>query len=992
MSLRECHRLPVRRRLVLRPLFLSWLALVCGSSLFALDSTRAVTTYVHDVWDIDRGLPQNSVTTILQTRAGYLWIGTQQGLVRYDGARFVTFDEANTPLLRNSFITDLAEAPDGTLWIATRGGVVVFRDGALAAAPIAARPALEFVRAVEIDRRGAVWIGARDGLYRSERGAMQRVTTAAGLNSDRIRSILADRQGRVWIGTDAGLNQFAGGSFVHDAITGAFREQVNAIVQDHAGNLWIGTDGGLRKIVNGTVIVPPGPALPVSAIMEDRDRNVWVATSQGLFRVAGGTLSRFGSADGLSNDTVFALAEDREGSLWIGTDGGLNRLKDSSFVTHAAADGLAGDMITSIAEDAGGALWIATAEGLTRAKDGAFTTLRKENGLSSNLVYSLLGDGEGRMFVGTRKGLQVIEGSAIRPFPDARGSALESIMALALGPDGSLWIGTRRGLKRWKSGQLREYGRAEGLSSDDIFAVRALPGGDVWIGTNGGGLNRLRDGRVDVYRAGDGLGSDVVHSITQDPKEGFWIGTRGGLVRYANGRFSRVTVAEGLFDNVIWQVLEANGSLWMSSNKGVFRVPKQDVLDLLDGRRTSIATVAYGTADGMKSRECNGGFQPAGWKARDGRLWFPTIRGAAVVDPGRLRVNRLPPPVVLEEVRIDGTATGRAAAIDVPPDTATLEFHYTALSLVAPERVRFRYRLEGYDADWIDAGSRRTAYYTRVRPGKYRFHVTAANNDGVWNQSGAAIPLRVLPRFHQTLAFQVLLTLAVAVAIWLLHRYRLAQERARFVAVAGERNRISREIHDTLAQGFAAISMQLEVASKMSSTAPERATEHIRNAKELVRSSLAEARRSMWALREPARNDSDLAAALIDVARSATRGSTLQFGFRSLGPARPLPAHARDHLLRIAQEATTNVIRHAGARRLSIELEYGRRELTLIVRDDGLGIDPAAQPATGDHLGIIGMRERTAELGGTLRIDSRAGEGTAVVVTVPLPRRRLIGG
>lgn len=960
----------------------------------ALDPTRAVTTYVHDVWDIDKGLPQNSVTTILQTRDGYLWIGTQQGLVRYDGVRFVTFDDANTPLLRNSFVTDLAEAPDGALWVATRGGVVVYRDGRLEAPPIAGQRALEFVRAVEIDRAGAVWIGTRDGLYRTEGGKMRRIATAEGLNSDRIRCILADRHGRVWIGTDVGLNELAGGRFVRDAVTDAVREQVNSIIEDRRGDLWVGSDGGLRRIANGAVAALPAPAAPVNAVLEDRDRNIWAATSQGLFRVTGGSVSRFASGDGLSNDTVFALAEDREGSLWIGTDGGLNRLKDSSFVTYTVADGLANDMITSIAEDARGALWIGTAEGLTRAQDGVLTTLRKENGLSSNLVYSLLPDAAGRMFVGTRKGLQVVENGVVKPFPDQRGLALESVMALARGPDGSLWIGTRRGLERWKSGQLLHYGRAEGLSSDDIFALRALPNGDVWIGTNGGGLNRLRDGRVDVYR---GLGSDVIHCIAQDPKGGFWIGTRGGLVRLENGRFSRATVAAGLFDNVIWQVLEANGWLWMSSNKGVFRAPKQDVNDLLDGKRTHIATVAYGTADGMKSRECNGGFQPAGWKAHDGRLWFPTIRGAAVVDPARLRTNPLPPPVVLEEVRIDGAPAARAARIEVPPDTATLEFHYTGLSLVAPERVRFRYKLENYDADWIDAGPRRTAYYTRVRPGTYRFQVMAANNDGVWNRAGTALDLRVLPRFYQTRAFQALLTLAALAAVWLLHRYRLTQVRARFAAVASERNRISREIHDTLAQGFAAISMQLEVASKMSATAPQRATEHIQNAKELVRSSLAEARRSMWALRESARDDSDLAKALIDLARSTTRGSTLQFGFRSTGPIRPLPAQAREQLLRIAQEAITNILRHSGARRFSIDLDYGRRELTMIVRDDGRGIDPAAdpavaEPAAGDHLGLVGMRERAKELGGTMRIESRAGEGTAVVVQVPLPRRRFFGG
>src|SRR5262249_43242512 len=480
----------------------------------------------------------------------------------------------------------------------------------------------------------------------------------------------------------------------------------------------------------------------------------------------------------------------------------------------------------------------------------------------------------------------------------------------------------------------------------------------------------------------EGLSNDIVMAILRDRQGVLWIGTTGGLSRGSSGRFTQYTTRHGLYDDTVFQILEgSNGFLLMSGNQGIFRVNKQELNDLAAGNRNSVVSVAYGVADGMKSRECQGGFQPAGCQTSDGKLWFPTIKGVAVIDPAALRINRLTPPVVIERVVADNQLLGPGVA-EVPPGKQKFEFHFAGLSLLAPEKVRFKYMLEGFDKDWVDAGPKREAFYTNIPAGHYRFRVIASNNDGVWNEAGAAYSFIVKPHFYRTYWFYSLCLVIAALMVLGLHRMRVRQVEAKFAAVIAERNRIAREIHDTLAQGFVGISVQLETAARTFFSAPQTAIKHLDQARLLVRNSLGEARRSVLDLRSQALESGDLASALSEVARTLSAQTPIEL---SVGTTpRRLAPEIENNLFRIGQEALTNSVKHAGAAHIQVELDFEPKSVRLKIRDDGRGFDVKRQLASGGgRLGLLGMRERVGQIGGQLNIWSEPGSGTEITVEVP---------
>ncbi|HEV2178619.1 MAG TPA: two-component regulator propeller domain-containing protein [Terriglobia bacterium] len=759
----------------------------------ALDPVRAITQYVHDVWQTDAGLPQNSVLTIAQTVDGYLWLGTEEGLVRFDGARFSVFDKSNTPTLKSNVIMALLAGRDGSLWIGTSGGGLNrLKNGQFALYTTQQGLSNDSVLSLYEDRAGTLWIGTDGGgLNRFKDGRFTAYTSKDGLSNNAVFAICEDHAGNLWLGTHDGLNRMTGGKIVsYSTADGLPNGYVRALYQDRDGSLWIGTnEGGLTRLRGGkftTYTTRDGlSSNAVWSLYEDAQGSLWIGTGAGgLDRLSGGEFSSFTKKQGLSSDDVWAIHQDREGGLWIGTaGGGLNRLKDGKLTTFGSAEGLSSDAVLPVFEDHEGSLWIGTANGgLNRMKDGKLKAYTTKEGLSNNLVFSITEDREGGIWAGTRRGLDRLQNGHFTVYTARNGLPNDTVMSTYVDRQGTLWIGTRGGLSEFQDGKFKTYTTRDGLSSDNVISMYQDPKGTLWIGTGGGGLNRFKDGRFTAYTTKDGLSNDVVFSIYGDAEGVLWLGTNGGgLDRFKDGKFTSYTSRTGLLDDAIFEILEdGEQNLWMTSNRGIFRVSKQQLNDFAAGRRRSISVVTYDVSDGMKTKECNGGFQPAGWKTRDGRLYFPTMKGLVIVDPRFALASTLPPPpVVIEQVLANGRSLDLSAPADVLPGKRALEFHFAALSFSSPGKVRYKYKLEGFDKDWVEAGARREAYYTNLPPGRYRFRVIASNADGVWNLSGASFSATLEPHFYETVWFYGLAALAFFLVAAAAYRFRISQLNAR---------------------------------------------------------------------------------------------------------------------------------------------------------------------------------------------------------------------
>ena len=739
---------------------------------FALAPERDTGQYVHRVWRAsERGLPSNVVQTVLQTSDGYLWLGTESGLVRFDGVAFVTFDTDNTEQLQHNTIQCLFEDRDRNLWIGTwGGGLTRYRAGTFVTYTTADGLANDLIRNVAEDREGSIWIGTfGGGVSRLRNGEFTTFSTEDGLSSNEVRTLFADGEGDLWIGTrDGGLQVYRDGRFqTYGVADGLPSDYVTSLFEDREGTLWIGTiGGGLVAFKDGKFTSygkEDGLASDqVSSVYEDRDGNLWVGTrGGGLSRRTNGRFTSFTTEHGLSNDLIRAILEDREGNLWVGTyGGGLNQFSNGAVVTYTTDEGLAGDLVWPIIEDREGAVWLGTWTGLSRLKDGKFTTFTTDDGLPKNAVFALEEDRDGALWVGTfGGGLARYRDGEFETFTTEDGLANDTILAVKEDSEGAVWIGSNGGgLTSYANKRFKVFTTADGLSNDIISCIQQDREGALWIGTRTGGLNRLQDGVFTVFGPDQGLPSQEVRAIHEDSAGSLWIGTRGGLARIVDGQLSAITTRHGLPDRIVYWILEDDrGNMWMSSGKGIWRVSLEQLNAVADGSVPRLQPVLYSESDGMKSAECNGGAQPAGWRTREGILWFPTSLGAAAIDPGLIHTAALPPPVYLESVIADDRAWSdqliSAAPLELGPGLEHLEIHYTALSFTAPEKNEFRYKLEGFDSEWVDAGSRRAAYYTSLPPGEYTFRVMASNNVGVWNETGASLSFSVAPYFHETYPF-----------------------------------------------------------------------------------------------------------------------------------------------------------------------------------------------------------------------------------------------
>ena len=1014
------------------------IAAIFQQTSFCLGTSKLLKQYGRQSWQSDTGLPQNTVHAVLQTRDGFLWLATEGGLVRFDGQEFRTFDATRTHELPGDTVNDLAEDAAGALWIATTSGLAKYERGRFASFTTAQGLPSDLVRSVRARADGAVLVSTSAGLALN---VGERFATVGGTDSAATEAPMAqDAHGAVWIAEGQRvLSLSAEVKTASAAFTVADIGELQAIATGLPGEIWIGGRNGVALFRKGQRIeIPQANRLNVTALLTQPNGNVWIGTDSGLYRYAQGVLKRIGESSGIASGRVSRLYpdregavwvafdlgvtritrdqpdrmqaplnvaglqsifEDREGNMWLGTDvGGITVLREQAFSTLTTQDGLSDDFIRAVFQDHAGTVWLGTNRGgLNRIVGGKISSLRAGNspsasGLSSNVVLALA-EAEGDLWIGTPDGLSRLHNAQLKLFTTVDGLPDDFVRSLYTDKDGSLWIGTRNGLSHYAHGAFTSYSQLDGLGSDLIGSILRGRDGKLWVGTLNG-LSQFDGKEFKNFTVKDGLGGNAITAIVEDNDGTLWVAAHAaGLARYKAGAFAPIdSTKAGLPEEIDSALIspDANGQsgLWLGSPKGVYHVPLDSLNAFVEKRANKVRVDGFGVADGMRISECSSGGHPAAWRMSDGSLWFATLKGAASVQPGEVRESTVAPPSAIEDMIVDDRSVDWFTQNTiVPPGRDRITIHYAGLSFAAPQKVRFRYRLEGFDKEWIEAGVRRTAYYTNIPSGSYRFVVYASNGDGTWSAVPGEVSFTVRPHFYRTVWFYFLVGLAVLGIAYLIYQERVRSVESQYNAVLAERNRIAREVHDTPAQGYVGISVQLELVSRLLQGSKEAAAKQIENTKELVRSSLAEARSSIWNLRSPGAESETLPARLAATVEARRQqgvsGPAISFDVR--GTFRPVDQRIEDETLRIGQEAIGNAFRHASASEVGVVLSYDTSWLKLSVTDDGKGF---AQPLDGfvssGHYGLQGMKERAEAVGATLVVKSEQGRGTRVEMSVRL--------
>ena len=986
--------------------------------LISCHPSEVLAQYRFDHWTINDGLPQNSVNAILQTRDGYLWLATNDGLVRYDGVRFTVFDRSSTGggIQSNRFET-LFEDRRGDLWAGTYEGMLTrYRDDAFTTYTAKdGLPGHQIIK-IEEDAEGHLWVAADKSLTERRDG---RFMTYNPKDCLLALSILWPARSRVWWCQDeAGLHLISRGRLItYTARDGLPNLKFTSISKDQHGCLWLGTDrGGSVRLKDGRfTIYPVKDGLPRELVgapsYDDGRGNLWASTQSGVMVLGqDGAVASYTTAAGLLAAGPVPY-EDREGTIWFGTSLGLNRARRVAVTAFTKREGLYSDWVYAILQDRTGSVWIGSwGGGLSRYQDGAFTYYSDTERLFSLKITALYEDRAGCLWVGTERGVSRFKDGRLTRYSDEHG--LATVWAMREDRAGNFWFGTASGLVRYKNGSFTTYTTRDGLSDDSVEVIFEDRAGTLWLGTHGG-LTRLDGGRFTAYTEQDGFGSHRVRALYEDRDGVLWIGTYdGGLHRFKDGRFTAYTTRDGLFNNGAFQIFEdGRGNFWLGSNRGIYRVSRKELNEFAEGKARAITSVAYGAKDGMPNAECNGGRQPAGWRMRDGKFWFPTLGGIAIVDPEAVPVNDVPPPVVIEEFRLGNQPISFHDGVEIKPGEDSFEVHYAGLSFINPEQVRFKYRLAELEADWMDAGNRRVAYYSHVPPGEYTFTVIAANSDGVWNEQGASLRIVVEPPWWRTWWFLTLMSLSVAGMIgfnYWRHVARLQREQRQREELAlrertlkdaftrelltsqeADRARIARELHDDLKRELHVIKRRAAEARQQPAL-PEPAQERLNEISTTTDQAIEIIAEIVHGLRPPIL-EAGLTESLRAIVRRAGHHSQTRF-IDQIGEVDDLlPPHLEIHLYYLVQEAVLNIERHARATEAKVAVGRAAEGLLVTIQDNGGGFDPeqvAARRARGGGFGLTGISERAAILGGTPRITTAPGQGTTITLKLNLPEVR----
>ena len=941
----------------------------------------------HQAWTSENGLPQNSVHQILQTREGYLWVATEGGAARFNGTQFTTFNQESQSAFTSNDVCCLTEDRNGSLWIGTADGLLRYAGGGFHRYTMAdGLPSSVILSLVPTDDVSLLVLTS-GGIAKFDG---QRFTSLAVSAS----ALGSGPDGHVWIATAAEVQSYSAGHLSPLSLPSMPTEPIEGLGSLTDGSVWVRTRSSLlvwnHNLLHSWHTGRELPGTRVQSLLEDSRRNLWVGTDRGLV-----SLQSAPPANGIQLEiqpligtaSILTLFEDREHDLWVGTDtAGLHILRQQKFHTLSP---LLGNAITAITQTNDGTAWLGSKdEGLFRYEGSMTTQLSIKDGLLSNVILALAAAQDGSLWIGTPDGLNHLQGRKLTSYTSADGLPDDFIRSIFSDRDGSLWVGTRRGLAHWKDGRFAVLSREDGFKSDLIGAMLRSSSNDLWVGTLDG-LVRLREGKLTLFTRNQGLSGNVITSLLEDATHTLWVGTKDdGLSRYTGNGFIPIH-AQNIPREIDAIVEDDHGYLWLASSRGIIRVLTSDLIACGDASTCNPHITTYGSSDGMPAEETSSSGHPGAWRMADGNLWFATRKGVAVINPSDLREDHPPRPVVVERFTVDDIEWQMTGAeIAIPPGHVRYAFEYAALSFVSPSRVRFRYMLQGFDKQWTQAGSRHNAYYTNLPPRHYSFRVQAAGEDGVWSDIGGEVAFVIKSPFYRTFWFSALVALlliGIAVGIY---RLRVRAIRSQFDAILAERNRIAREIHDTLAQGFVGVSTQLELTAHLLAQSHVReAREQVDRTRNIVREGLAEARRSIWDLRATGAQ-ATLPARITRLVEQNSTGelkATINIGgtYRALTPA------LENEVLRIAQEALANVVRHSRATRVLLDLRYHPSELTLTIGDNGIGFqatDPTL-PAKG-HFGLQGMRERSDQIGATLNVESSPQSGTTVILRIPLANER----
>jgi signal transduction histidine kinase/ligand-binding sensor domain-containing protein len=981
----------------------------------ALDPKTRLTQYRHTAWRVQEGAFESAPNAIAQTPDGYIWIGTDSGLVTFDGVRFRPWTPPDNRLAGTAVVA-LLSGSDGTLWIGTPTGLLSWKDGRLR------EHVFGRIGAILEDHKRRIWVTRSRMLRERDLGVRSALTggvcQVAGDKprciggDDRMQLFTAealsvDLEGNLWIGAPNQLMRWRDGvyeTYLRERLKSFSLASVSSIAAAN-GSVWaaIPREGfGVFRVANGLpekVVFQGVNTAEIRSLFIDRDQSLWMGTpSDGVYRTYGDRVDHFRTEHGLSSNAVNGFFEDREGNLWLATSKGLDCFHDTPVVSFSTSEGLRAGAVGSVLAADDGTVWI--------GRTGSVDAIRGDNVISipvpGRTVTALWQDHARRLWVGLENELTIYEHGQFRVVNRRDGSALGGAVAITEDQQQNIWVGVGVVSPDRKLFRIRDRQVQDELAPDRVPLVRRLaadPTGGIWLGFENGNLGHYQNGNLEIVPLQQNAstpGELRFPSLAVDADGSAWVSTWTGLVRWKNNQTKTLTSRNGLpCDAIVSAIRDDHGTLWLYTKCGFIAIADSELVQWWQHPEKRIQVQVLDVFDGAVLPQGPRRLQPAVGKSPDGRLWFVSDAVLQVIDPGRLRKNRVPPPVRVEEVRADGKEYSPSGLVRLPARSRDVEISYTGLSFTTPQKVRFRYKLDGRDGDWQDAGPRRQMFYSDLPPGQYRFHVIASNNDGLWNEAGAALDFVIAPAYYQTPWFRTGVVVAMVAFVWLLYQLRVRQLAhdfdLRLEERVNERTRIARDLHDTLLQSFHGVMFRFQAAANVLPDRPAEAKQRLETALTHGTRAIREGRDAVRGLRASTTVTNDLAVALSTLGEELAAAETNdahseapRLDVAIQGTPRDLHPIVRDDIYRIGSEALRNAFRHARARRIEVEIRYEDRHFQLRVRDDGQGIDRSVlEPDRIGHFGLGGMRERAELIGGHFEVWSESGMGTEVSFTIP---------